>query len=71
MTYETMASILTEEKVLYLEEKFVVVAGIYLEVPRKNEWITRGMATRVALHKESLDTGLRISMLPVMVDLLQ
>lgn len=41
-----------------------------MEVFRKNEWIIEGIVIRVTLHEESLNTGLRIPMLPAMADLL-
>lgn len=36
------ASILIEEKVLQLGEKFILAMGIHLEVPEENEQITGG-----------------------------
>lgn len=43
---------------------------IHLEVPSKDEWIIDGIVMRVIIHKESLNIGLKILMLLVMVDLL-
>lgn len=62
--------LLTKEKVLLLGEKFILTEGICLEVPGKNEQFTEGTVMRVAFHKESLNTGLKISILPTMADLL-
>lgn len=45
--------------------------GIHLKIPRKSESIIGGIATRVALHEESLEAGLRIPILLAMSDLLQ
>lgn len=52
LTHETAASILTKVKVLLLEEKFILVAGIHLGAPGKNEQITKGTVTKVTLHEE-------------------
>lgn len=71
LTPETVVSILTEKRVLQLKEKFILVADICLEVFGKSERIIEGMAMRVAYHEESLNAGLRIPMLPAMVDLLR
>lgn len=69
LTSEIMASILSEEKVLQLEKKFILAIGIHLEVPRKNERIIEGMARRTTLHEESVNVGLKIFILPAMADL--
>lgn len=71
LTVESVASILLEEKVHQLGEKFVLVAGIHLEVPGEDKHITEGMTMRVTLHEELLNAGLRISMLLAMADLLR
>lgn len=47
------------------------MVDIHLEVPKEDECLTEGTVMRVALHKESLKVGLRISMLPTMAKLLQ
>lgn len=71
LTPEIAASILMEEKVCQLGEKFGFMVGIHLEVPRKDEHITEGTMMRVTLHKESLNAGLRIPMVPAMANLLR
>lgn len=71
LTPEITASVLTEEKVLQLGEKFILAASICLEVPGKNEQIIGRTVMRVALHEESLNTGLRTSMLLTIADLLR
>lgn len=71
MTPKNMASILIEEKVLQLGEKFILTMSIHLEVPKESEHITRGIMMKVTLHEESLNAGLRISMLSIMTDLLR
>lgn len=67
---ETTVSVLMEEKVYQLEEKFILAVSIHLKVHRKCEAIIEGMAMRVALHEEPLNVGLIIHMLLAMVDLL-
>lgn len=56
---------LMEEKVCQFRKKFDFVADIQLEILGEDEWIIDGMATRVTIHKESLNTRLRLSILPV------
>lgn len=64
------ASILIEENVCWLGKKFGFMADIRLEVPCKDKWVTYRIATRVAIYEEFLNAGLKIPLLPAMVDLL-
>lgn len=70
LTSEIMASCLMKDGVRLLGEKFGFPVGVRLEVLEKDECITGRTETRVAFHKAFLNVNLRISMLPVMVDLL-
>lgn len=56
---KTMASSFTEEDVYRLGKKFEFVADAQLEALEGDECITERMVTRVALHEESLNAGLR------------
>lgn len=57
LTPKIVASIFMEENVRWLREKFSFMADIWLEVPRENKRIIKGMATRVTPHEESLNAG--------------
>lgn len=70
LTPKTMASTLMEVKVCQFGEKFGFMVDILLEMPGKDEPITDKMVTRVTIHEKSLNIGLKIPMLPMMVDLL-
>lgn len=70
LTPKMVALTLIEEKVRQFGEKFGFVTNVLLEVPREDEWITDRITMRVTIHEGSLNMGLRIPILSVMLNLL-
>lgn len=67
---ENAVSSLMEGDVGGFEEKFGFTIDVQLEVPKEDECIAKGIATRVVLHEESLKVRLRTPMLLGMEELL-
>lgn len=51
LTPKTMTSILMEEKVRQPGERFILMAGIHLKVPKEDEHITEGMVIRSSFKR--------------------